>query len=79
VDAESLYEAVAIAVAQFRDDDVSPVRPAASTEFTVLVYRNPTEHRIKLQQVIKWAQPTTKEGPVGITKRERVRTLLGTS
>ena len=27
VDAESLYEAVAIAVAQFREDDVSPLSP----------------------------------------------------
>jgi hypothetical protein len=37
VDAESLYEAVAIAVAQFRDDDVSPSSPAPMTEFTVAV------------------------------------------
>jgi hypothetical protein len=25
------------------------------TEFTVAVLRNPTEHKIKLQQVAKWA------------------------
>jgi hypothetical protein len=31
VDAESLYEAVAIAVAQFRDDDVSPSSPGPMT------------------------------------------------
>ena len=47
------------------------------TEFTVLVYRNPTEHKIRLQQVLKWSEHTTKEGPAGITKRNRVKTLLG--
>jgi hypothetical protein len=33
VDAESLYEAVAIAVASFREDDVSPSSPNPMTEF----------------------------------------------
>lgn len=37
VDVESLYEAVAIAVAQFREDDVSPSSPGPLTEFTVAV------------------------------------------
>ena len=77
VDAESLYEAVAIAVAQLREDDVSPSNPGPMTEFTVAVYRNPTEHKIRLGQVAKWAEPTTKDGPAGITKRQRVRSLLG--
>src|SRR5271168_2903846 len=77
VDAESLYEAVAIAVAQFRDDDVSPSTPGPMTEFTVAVYRNPTEHKIRLQQVSKWAQGNTAEGPAGIVKRQRVKALLG--
>jgi hypothetical protein len=77
VDAGSLYEAVAIAVAQLRDDDISPTFPGPMTEFTVAVYRNPTEHRIRLSQVSKWAEHTTRDGPAGITKRQRVRTLLG--
>jgi hypothetical protein len=77
VEAESLYEAVAIAVAQFREDDVSPSTAGAMTEFTVAVYRNPVEHKIRLGHVTKWAEHTTKEGPAGITKRQRVRTLLG--
>jgi hypothetical protein len=47
------------------------------TEFTVAVYRNPTEHKIRLGQVLKWAAHTTREGPAGVTKRQRVRTLLG--
>ena len=77
VDAESLYEAVAIAVAQLREDDVSPTNPGPMTEFTVAVYRNPTEHKIRLGQVLKWTEHTTKEGPAGITRRQRVRALLG--
>src|SRR5271154_2473823 len=40
VDAESLYEAVAVAVASLREDDVSPSNPSPMTEFTVTVYKN---------------------------------------
>ena len=54
VDAESLYEAVAVAVASLREDDVSPAAPGPMTEFTVTVYKNPTEHKIRLAQVLKW-------------------------
>jgi hypothetical protein len=78
VEAESLYEAVALAVADFREDPLLHDRPAATTEFTVAVLRNPTEHKIRLSQVAKWAQPTTREGPAGILKRQKVRALLGT-
>src|SRR5215471_21575541 len=67
VDAESLYEAIAMAVANFREDDVSPSTPGPMTESTVAVYRNPTEHKIRLQQVLKWSEHTTKEGPAEIT------------
>jgi hypothetical protein len=79
VEAESLYEAVALAVADFRDDPLLQDRPGDMTEFTVAVLRNPTEHKIRLQQVVKWAEPTMREGPAGITKRERVRALLGSN
>jgi hypothetical protein len=77
VDAESLYEAVAIAVLQFREDDINPLSPGPMTEFTVAVYRNPVEHKIRQGQVAKWAEHSTRDGPGGITKRARVRSLLG--
>lgn len=77
VDADSLYEAVAHAVAEFRIAGPIKAAPGPMTEFTVTVYRKPVEHRIRLTQVEKWAEHTTKEGPSGITKRERVRKLLG--
>ena len=35
VEAESLYEAVALAVANFREDPLLPSYPSAMTEFTV--------------------------------------------
>jgi hypothetical protein len=76
VEAESLYEAVAIAVAQLREDELSPASPGPMTEFTVAVYRPPAEHKLRLGQVAKWCEDTTKEGPVGIVKRQRVKTLL---
>jgi len=77
VDAESLYEAVAIAVAQFREDDINPLTPGPTTEFTVAVYRHPVEHQIRLGQVAKWAEQSTRDGPAGITKRQRIRALIG--
>lgn len=77
VEAESLYEGVALAVADFREDPLLHDRPAATTEFTVAVLRNPVEHKIRLQQVLKWAEPTMREGPAGISNRQKVRALLG--
>lgn len=77
VEAESLYEAVALAVAEFREDHMNHSTPGAMTEFIVSVYRNPTEHRIRLNQVTRWAQHSVRDGPAGIVKRQRVRMLLG--
>jgi hypothetical protein len=78
VDAETLYEAVAMAVAKFRQDQINESSPGNMTEFTVTVFRKPTEHKIRLGQLQKWAEYTVKEGPAGIVKRQRVRKLLGT-
>ncbi len=77
VDSDSLYEAVALAVAEFYRDDVTPNKPGIGTEFLVTAYRKPTEHRIKLHQVEQWAKPRTQGGPATTLKRERVRALLG--
>lgn len=77
VDAESLYEAVAIAVAEFRRGEIITETPGPMTEFCVTVLRKPIEHRIRLNQVTKWAEPTTRDGPAGITKRQHVRALPG--
>jgi len=76
VEAESLFEAVANAGANFRDDEASPSEIDGMTEFTVAVYRNPTEHKIRLGQVQQWARSSTTESPAAITKRNRVLQLL---
>jgi hypothetical protein len=76
IQAESLYEAVAQAVAEFRKGEIIAETPGPKTEFIVTVHRKPIEHRINLSQVAKWAEHTTREGPAGITRRQRVRTLL---
>lgn len=74
VQADSLYEAVAQAVAEFRQDalteDVGPM-----TEFVIAVNRPVVEHRIRLNQVTRWCQGT-RDGPAGIIKRQRIMALL---
>jgi hypothetical protein len=55
VQADSLYEAVALAVAQFRDDPMVEA-PGPMTEFNVTVERPAIQHRIRLNQVSRWAQ-----------------------
>jgi hypothetical protein len=77
VEADSLYEAVALAVSEFRQGEIMAELPGPMTEFCVMVLRKPIEHRIRLDRVTKWAQPTTRDGPAGIVKRQHVRTLLG--
>jgi len=76
VQAESLYEAVALAVAEFREDPMVPT-PAAMTEFVVAIERPAVEHRIRLAQVAKWAEGTTTDEPAGIIKRQKVKALIG--
>jgi hypothetical protein len=75
VQAGSLYEAVALAVAEFRADELTAT-PGPMTEFTVSIQRPAIEHRIRLSQVSRWAENNTREGPAGIKKRQRVRALL---
>jgi hypothetical protein len=76
VQAESLYEAVALAVSEFRHDSVTSM-PGPMTEFTISIQRPATEHRIRLGQVSQWAaQGGTKEGPAGVTRRQKVLRLL---
>jgi hypothetical protein len=45
------YEAVAPALAEFREDPLIRHPPAMLTEFTVAVLKNPTEHKIRLHHV----------------------------
>jgi hypothetical protein len=77
VNADTLYEAVALAVVEFRQDKTIPSTPGPTTEFTVAVFRPPVEHTIRLGKVEQWAKPSPKGGPAEMMRRERVRKLLG--
>jgi len=45
---------VALAVAEFQQDQINDSSPGVMTEFTVTVFRKPTEHKIRLGQLQKW-------------------------
>ena len=75
VEAESLYEAVAVAVASLREDDVNPSRPGPMTEFTVTVYKSPTEHKIRLAQVLNGRSPPQRK----VRRESRSETASGRS
>ena len=74
VQADSLYVAVALAVAEFRLDSATNA-PAPITEFIVSIHRPAVEHRIRMSQVLKWVEGT-KDGPAGVIQRQRVKQLL---
>jgi hypothetical protein len=75
VQADSLYEAVALAVVEFRTDSLTEI-PGPMTEFTVAIHRPEVEHKIRLAQVTKWAESTARDGPAGMVSRQRIKSLL---
>ena len=76
VNAETLFEAVAEAVVEFKDDKTVPNPPGPETEFSVKVLRKPVEHFIRLKRVAEWAEMSNAKGPADVLRRERVRKLL---
>ena len=46
-------------------------------EFVVSIEKPSVEHRIRLAQVQKWVEATTRDGPAGVVKRQKVKDLLG--
>jgi hypothetical protein len=76
VHAESLYEAVGLAVAEFTSAEVASVSPGSMTEFTVSVHREAITHRLKFNQVTRWAQGGGRS-PHDVLNRNRVKKLLG--
>lgn len=76
VEAESLYEAVALATAEFREGEIITHNPSPTTEFSISVLRKPIEHRILFRKVQDWVQPSTRGGPAGIVLRDRLRKLM---
>jgi hypothetical protein len=76
VAAETLYEAVAEAVVEFREDKTISTPPGPETELTVVVLRKPAEHTIQVKRVHEWAQVSNARSLVELLRRERVRKML---
>jgi hypothetical protein len=74
VEAESLYEAVVLAVTRLRDDPwIEQVRP--DTPLDVEVREPSTMHLITLQQVERWISGTTVS-PLEASKKAKLKLLL---
>ena len=74
VEAESLYEAVVLAVTRFRDDPwIEPVR--SDTPLDVEVREPATQHTITLQQVERWIASTTAS-PLEASKKAKLKLIL---
>jgi hypothetical protein len=75
VAAESLYEAAAAALVEFRKSGWLETQPGPMTQLEVEVAEPTTRHSVTAQQVQRWAQSTAVT-PADRVKRERVRALL---
>ena len=45
------------------------------TEFVIAIHRSVVKHRLRLNQVMQWAQGT-RDGPSGVIRRQRIMSLL---
>lgn len=75
--ARTVYDAVAQAMREFRQGSIARDLPGPHTEFSIAVHRAPVTHRLKLQQVTRWADGGGKS-PREVIERNRIRELLGT-
>jgi hypothetical protein len=74
VEAESLYEAVVLAVRRFREDPwMSQV--TAGTPTDVEVRAPATTHAVTLQQVEQWIA-TTSSSPLEMSKKAKLKLIL---
>ena len=79
VTADSLYEAVAMAVARFRRDDgwaMCPPGPGCEFQIKVLP-ESPLTYSIPLKKVETFALHGTVAGPQDILRKDRIKRLLG--
>ena len=77
VEADSLFEAAAVAVRAFREGALTEELPVPGTELRISVSPLPVEHRVRLQRVEQWALTGNVKSPVEKVRRDRVRELLG--
>ncbi len=79
VQADSLFEAVAAAVHQFRKTNWCGHPPGPGCEFSVkLLPETPAQtYSVTLTQVQDFARHGTAKGPKGIIRKNKLRELLG--
>jgi hypothetical protein len=77
VTADNIYEAIAVAIAEFRDDGMVSAPPEPETVFKVVKIQKPVEHNIRMQNVLDWAKPSIEGGETEALRRYRVRRMLG--
>jgi hypothetical protein len=76
VAAESLYEAAALAVREFRRHPwVDDVEPGIVTPLSISVKPPATTHEVSIKQLERWAASTPKS-PREFAQKSRVRELL---
>jgi hypothetical protein len=73
VEAESLYEAAALAAKSF---DEHNCKPAPSTELAIEVTTPPVTHTVKLTKIEEWANVRGAKNPRELVLRQRVKGLL---
>lgn len=76
VTAETLYEAVATALATLRKDNwVGEIGPGFTT-ITVLVHQPPIKHEVKMQDFISWLGRQGRS-PAEVTLKQKLERILG--
>jgi hypothetical protein len=78
VEAESLYEAGALAVKRFRDTLWEGCPPGPGCELSVRMHREAsTDYTVSLQSIVEYARETTVRSPRDEMKKARLREWLG--
>lgn len=78
VEAESLYEAAALAVRRFRDSLWEGCPPGPGCELSVRMHREaPTDYIVSLQSILEYARDTNVRSPRDQMKKARLREWLG--
>jgi len=78
VSAESLYEAAALAIAEFRKGGLVDATIGPATELRVLSYpMAPRQYSLTVRRLENWARYGTCRGPNQMVYRDRIAGILG--
>ena len=78
VSADSLYEAAALAIAEFRKGGLVDATIGPATELRVLSYpAAPRQYSLTVRRLENWARYGTCKGPNQMVYRDRIAGILG--